>query len=133
MSAALALQAAMMAALKSDPALVALTGGRIHDGAPQGAALPYVALADAAALDWDTASEEGTEHFATLVTRSDAGGRRQALEIIGAVVAVLDEADLPLDGHRLVNLRVEAADTRRETDERTWRGRVRLRAVTERM
>lgn len=131
MSGALALQAAVMAALKADPALGALTAGRIHDGAPQGADLPHVALAEASALDWDTASEEGEEHFLIFIVRSRAGGRREVLEIAGALIAALDEAPLALDGHQLVNMRVEAADTRREADQTTWRGRVRLRAVTE--
>ncbi len=120
-----------MSALKGDPSLDALTGGRIHDGAPQGAGFPHVALGDTSSLDWDTASEEGAEHFATLLVWSRAGGRREVLEIQGAIVAVLDEADLDLGGHRLVNMRVEGTDARRESDGRTWRGRVRLRAVTE--
>lgn len=132
MSAALALQAAVIAELKGDGALTGLLGGpHVHDGAPQGAGFPHVALGDVTSLDWDAGEEAGEEHSMTLLVRSRAGGRRQVLEITGAIVAALDEAPLPLDGHRLVNCRIEATDTRRERDGKTWRGRVRLRAVTE--
>lgn len=131
MSAELALQIAIIDALKADQAVSALTGGRIYDGAPQGATLPCLALGETQTRNWDTASEPGTEHLLTLVVRSRAGGRREALEIAGAAIAVLDEAALALDGHRLVNLRVTASEASRAADHRSWRARIRLRAVTE--
>lgn len=132
MTAALALQEALIAALRTDAGVTALVGAGIHDGAPKNAGFPHVALGEVVSRDWDTASDEGAEHFVTLMVWSRASGRREVLVIIGAMMAVLDEADLNLNGHRLVNLSVVASDTRREADGRTWRGRLRLRAVTER-
>lgn len=131
MSAALAVQAALIGALKADAGLAALVAGRVHDGAPQGAAFPHVALADLASLDLSDTGGEGAEHFATFLVWSRAGGRREALEILGAMTAALDGAALAPAGHALVTLAVERLETRREADGRTWRGLMRVRAVTE--
>lgn len=131
MSAALALQTALFAALKGDAALAALTGGRIHDAAPQGAAFPHLVLADLASIDASDSGGEGLEHFATFLVWSRSGGRRETLEILGAMTACLDGAALPLSGHHLVGLAVERTETRREADGITFRGLLRLRAVTE--
>jgi hypothetical protein len=131
MSAALALQAALFAALRSDAALAALTGGRIHDAAPQDTGFPHLALADLASVDASDSAGAGAEHFATFLVWSRAGGRRETLEILGAMSACLDGAALPLAGHHLVSLAVERTETRREPDGRTFRGLMQLRAVTE--
>ena len=132
MSAALALQSALVAALRADAPLTALLGGQaIHDGAPQGAGFPHVSLADLTSLDYGDVSGERQEHYATLLVWSRQGGRRQALEILGAVTAVLDGAPLALASHRLVNLAVERTEARRQADGATWRGLMRVRAVTE--
>ncbi len=132
MSAALALQSALIVALRADATLTALLGAEaVYDGAPQGAGFPHVALAELASLDYGDSAGERQEHYATLLVWSRAGGRRQALEIIGAITAALDGAPLTLAGHGLVNLAVERTEARREADGRTWRGLMRLRAVTE--
>lgn len=132
MSAALALQSALISALRDDAGLTALIGsGAVHDGAPQGAAFPHVALADLASLDYSDISGDRQEHYATFLAWSREGGRRQSLEILGAMTAVLDAAPLALAGHDLVNLAVERTEARRESDGRTWRGLMRVRAVTE--
>ncbi len=131
MSAALALQTAIVATLRADAPLAALVGAAIHDGAPQNAGFPHVVLADFASLPWDTATEEGEEHRATILSWSRKGGRREVHEINAALIAALDGAALGLAGHHLVDLRVEGADSRRQPDGKTWRGRVRLVAFTE--
>jgi hypothetical protein len=52
-------------------------------------------------------------------------------EIMQVLRSVLHARDLTLDGHRLVNLRHELSEARREADGETYHGIVRLRAVTE--
>ncbi|ESR22796.1 DUF3168 domain-containing protein [Lutibaculum baratangense] len=131
MSAALALQTAVIATLRADAVLAGLVGDAVHDGAPQNAGLPHVALGDFTTLPWDTASEDGEEHRATLLSWSRKGGRREIHEINAALIAALHGADLAVAGHALVDLRVTGADARREADGKTWRGRVRLVAFTE--
>ena len=131
MSAALSLQTAIVQALRADASLSALVGNAVHDGAPHNAGFPHVALAGLTTLPWDTATEEGEEHRATLLAWSRKGGRREIHLINAALIAVLDGAALSLVGHHLVDLRVEGADARRQGDRKTWRGRVRLVAFTE--
>ena len=80
--------------------------------------------------DWSTGSEDGTEHIVSLHVWSKAAGLREAETIAAAIRAALHDQPLALDDHRLVNLRHEITDTRREA-ERAIHGVVRLRAVTE--
>jgi len=49
---------------------------------------------------------------------------------MGALREALHDRPLAVTGHRLVNLRHEFSDARRETDGDTYHGIVRLRAVT---
>lgn len=127
-----ALQQAIFARLTSDSALLALLGGaRVYDDVPDRKLFPYVTFAPASARDWSTGSEAGTEHAVVLHVWSRGAGRKEALAIIEALRACLHDAALTLSGHRLVNLRHESSDVRRDTDGETFHGIVRLRAVTE--
>ena len=131
-SAGWALQQAVYAALIGDAGLLALLGGeRVYDAVPTRAEFPYVTFAQGAERDWSTGSEEGAEHILTLHVWSRGAGRKEAVEIMGQVRSVLHDAALALSGFRLVNLRHELSDARRDADGETWHGMVRLRAVTE--
>ncbi len=131
-TASFALQKAIHAALTTNAALLALLGGpRVYDDVPRGAPFPYVTFAQSTERDWSTGSEEGGEHIVTLHVWSRAAGSKEAQEIIGAVRAALHDQALALTGHRLVNLRREFSEVRRDADGETTHGLVRLRAVTE--
>jgi len=127
-----ALQQAVFARLTSDAALTALLGGaRVYDDVPVRAAFPYVTFAQGAERDWSTGNEAGAEHALVLHVWSRAGGRKELLAIMEALRVSLHDAALTLTGHRLINLRHEASEVRREGDGETYHGIVRLRAVTE--
>ena len=127
-----ALQQAVFARLTSDSALIALLGGaRVYDDVPVRAAFPYVAFAPGSARDWSAGDEAGTEHAVVLHVWSRASGRKETLAVIEALRAALHDAALSLTDHRLINLRHETSDVRRETDGETYQGIVRFRAVTE--
>jgi len=127
-----ALQQAVFARLTSDAALAALLGGaRVYDDVPVRAAFPYVTFAQGAERDWSTASDAGAEHALVLHVWSRGNGRKELLAIMEALRAALHDAALTLTGHRLINLRHEVSDVRREGDGETYHGIVRLRAVTE--
>ena len=130
-SAALALQAAIVAALLADDDLAALVGDRIHDAPPRDAAFPYVSLGLMRATDWSTATEDGAEHEVTVHVWSRERGKRACHAIMAAIRGVLHDAPLTLDGHALVNLRCVDGEVRREADGITWRGALNFRAVTE--
>lgn len=131
-SSAWSLQQAVFAALGADAALTALIGAsRIYDDVPQGTPLPYLTFGQSTARDWSTGTEEGSEHVLTLHVWSQSKGKKQAHEIMNAVRAVLHDQPLTLAGHRLVNLRHEFSESRREPDGDTIHGITRFRAVTE--
>jgi hypothetical protein len=126
------LQQAIFATLSADAALLALLGGqRVWDDVPTRADFPYVTFAQTSERDWSTGSEDGLEHVVTLHVWSRGGGRKEAHLIMGAVRAALHDAALELAGYRLVSLRHEFSEARRDADGETTHGIVRLRALTE--
>jgi hypothetical protein len=127
-----ALQKALFSALTSDGVLLSLLGGaKIFDDVPQETTLPYVTFGQTSSRDWSTGTEEGEEHVMTLHVWSEAAGRREVNAILGEVKRVIAGTSMPLAGHRLVNLRLEFAESRREPDGETYHGLARYRAVTE--
>lgn len=127
-----ALQQAIFARLTNDAGLLELLGGaRIWDDVAERGTFPYVTFAPTAVRDWSTGTETGAEHALVLHVWSRGGGRKETLAIAAALRAALHEAVPPLAGHRLINLRHEATDVRRDTDGETYQGIVRFRAVTE--
>jgi len=127
-----ALQKSVYETLAGDAGVTALLGsGRILDGAPQRSAMPYLTIGQSIVRDWSTGTEAGDEHILTLHVWSRAEGRRETHEIMQALRNALHERALALEGHRLVNLRHELSEARRESDGETYHGIVRLRAVTE--
>ena len=127
----LALQKAVVAALLADGAVGGLIADRIYDAPPRDAVFPYLTIGQTTAADWSTATEAGREHRLTLHVWSRQRGKRQCYQIMEAIEAALHDAALGLDGHALVNLRFEFADTGRDRDGITYHGVVRFRAVTE--
>ncbi len=131
-SASLALQAAIFSALTADVELTALVGApRIFDDVPPGTPYPYITFGQTSERDWSTSTEPGSEHTVTLHVWSKERGRRQAHRIGMALRSALVETPLILIGHRLINLRHEFSESRRESDGETYRALVRFRAVTE--
>ncbi len=127
-----ALQQAIYSAVTADAALNTLIGPpRLYDDVPQNAVHPYLTLGQSTTRDWSTSTEPGDEHVLTLHVWSRAGGRREAQEVMGALKTALHDRPLTLTGHRLVNLRHELSEARREPDGDTYHGLVRFRAVTE--
>lgn len=132
MNASLALQGAILASLAVDAALTALIGaGHVYDHVPHAARFPYVTLGQSTVYDWATASEEGGEHLVALHAWSKARGRKEALEILEAIIAALEAAPPQPAGHVLVYLVAERIKVRFDDDLDGYHGLVRYRAVTE--
>jgi hypothetical protein len=127
-----ALQKALHARLVADAPLLALLGAaRIYDDVPRSPTFPYITYGASVIRDWSTGSDDAHEHVVSLHVWSRGAGRKPVFEILGAVEAALDQQALTLDSHRLINLRHEFSDVRRDGDGETWHGVLRLRAVTE--
>lgn len=133
MSPDLALHKALLDHLRADAGLQALLGApaRIHDEPPEPRVCPYVVFGRAETRPWGGLEGEGVEHALTLTAVSRFDGAEEAKAIVAALRTALHGAQLPLDGHRLVNLRVTYADVFRSPDWRPIHGVLRVRAVTE--
>jgi hypothetical protein len=126
------LQKAVFAALANAAALVAALGGaKIYDDAPVHAGFPHISFGLTSVYDWSTSTESGTEQLFTLHVWSKAHAKAEALTIIEAARAVLDDAPLTLDGHHLVSLRFDFAEVRFEDDLVVYHGLLRFRALIE--
>ena len=125
-----ALQKAMVAALKADPALSALIQGRVYDQAPEGALCPYLALGRCESRPV-AAADCGVEQRLTLTVVSRFAGMEEAKAVAAAVRACLEAAALEADGVRPATLRTVFSDVFRAGDGRRTYAVVRLRAVTE--
>jgi hypothetical protein len=127
-----ALQQALYAAVTGSAPLAALIGPpRVYDDIPQGAAFPYLTLGQSTLRDWSTGTDDAEEHTLTLHVWSRAGGRREMHEVMDVLRVALHDQPLALAGHRLVNIRHEISEARRDPDGETYHGIVRFRAVTE--
>jgi hypothetical protein len=127
-----ALQQSIFATLTADATLAALLGGaNVHDDVPQASTFPYISFGHWLVRDAGTGSEDASEHVVTLHVWSQGRGKKQAHEIMDAVRTALHDQALSLTGHRLINLRHELSETRREPDGETTHGIVRYRALTE--
>ncbi|MCV0396190.1 MAG: DUF3168 domain-containing protein [Rhizobiaceae bacterium] len=126
------LQKSVFATLDGDTELSGLLGGqRVYDRVPPGSAFPYITFGRTALYDWSTGTEIGTEHIFTLQVWSKARGREETQAIMERVRALLHDRPLPMESHRLVNLRLEFAEDRQDDDLAVHRGLLRFRATVE--
>lgn len=131
-SSASELQKAVFAALEANASLLAMIGGnRIFDHVPVNTPFPYLVFGRTTVSDWSTDTEDGCEHLFTIHAWSKARGKLEVLNIMSALCQQLHEADLVLQGHRLVNLRCEFEEIRHDEDLDAYHGMARFRAVTE--
>lgn len=128
MSAALALQGALVGALWADDALLALLGGarNIFDSPPKGARPPYLVIArhDVFARDGDLAP--GFDHRLVLVAWAPEASRRPVLAMAERVATVVLEAPLAPAGLSVTHRVVERTET--AIDLRTGFARASVRA-----
>ncbi|HEX8232803.1 MAG TPA: DUF3168 domain-containing protein [Caulobacteraceae bacterium] len=129
----LALQGAVLARLKADAGVAAVLGGRAYDQPPAERIYPYLLIGRSETRPFGGTGGEGLEHALTLTVASMFGGSEEAKAVCAAVRACLHNAELGLEAHRLVNLRVTYCDVFKAADWRFTYGVARLRAVTEPM
>jgi hypothetical protein len=129
----LSLRRAILDVASADAELRALMGGalRLYDEPPRGAEPVYALFGDVKAEDWSTDLDRGHAQSVDIVIWSEKGGARTALMVADRFFAILDDAPLTLEGHRLVNLRVTELASTRDRETGLARVTLRLRAVTE--
>ena len=107
-SASLALQAAVLAALRASAPLRAKVAG-IYDEPPPGTVMPHIMLGDTREEVADTKSDAGRYiNFDITVTARDLG-QQKAKELMALVDETLHRADLMVDGFKLIGLRLQTS------------------------
>lgn len=126
------LQKAVHAALAGDAELAELLGEvRVYDHTPANVPFPYITFGRTSVYDWDTGTERGTEQILTLHVWSKGRGKKETHGLMDAIGTRLHDAGLELEGHALVNLRLEFSDVIFDEDLAVHHGMLRFRAVTE--
>ena len=132
MTAAHALQSAILDRLRADPGLAASPlAGRIFDIPPRDAAFPHLAVDEVVTRDRSGLDAPLVEHRLTLRLFSRKGGRHEAATLAGLVAAALAGDGPALTDHRLVLLRLEATEMRPAKDRLTAEAVLRIVALTE--
>ena len=132
MIAAAALQAAIHARLIADTSVTSLLGGpKVHDRTPPDETFPYVTFGATASQDWSTGTERGDAHLITINVWSRQQGKKQVLDIAGAVISSLETFVLLPAGHRVVLLRADGVAANYDASLRGYRATVRFEALTE--
>jgi hypothetical protein len=126
-----ALRKAIRAHLFADSGFTAVLSDKLYDEAPRGMEPPYALFADAQWRDWSADLSPGAEQFFTIGVTSTMRGLSEALELAQRIVGLLNEAPLFLQDHRLIDLRFQSMETRRDQNGRFARVNLRFRATTE--
>ncbi|WP_245416109.1 DUF3168 domain-containing protein [Microvirga sp. 17 mud 1-3] len=129
----LALRRAILDRALEDGELLSLMGGtlRLYDEPPRAAAPIYALFGDVTAKDWSTDTDRGHDQVLSIVVWGERGSARDALAAAERFSDILDDARIPLEGHRLVTLRATELTAVRDRDTQQTRATLRLRALTE--
>lgn len=126
-----ALHKAVYEALTADSALMALISG-VYDRVPEGTALPYVVFDRTESSDASSGADEAERIALGLNVYSRSGGRKQVLDIMERLHAVLHhQTPVLTGGWRAVWMRVDTARVRMLGDGMTWQGVASVSALVE--
>ena len=129
------LQAFVVAVLKADPAVTALTGQRIYDKVPANPKPPYVSLGTDDAVPDDYECIPGVIDALQIDVWDDGVGSKKRLkQVTAAIKAALHEYDGPLDlagNDALAELQVTGVRHARDPDGVSFHGVVTIEATIE--
>lgn len=132
MSALLAVERAVLDALRADVGVKAVLGSapRVFDGEAEKPAYPYLELTRHSVEDASGASAPMWRHMIDLAVTTSVGGRDEAKAAADAVRSVIDAGGLAPDGFRCVLANVSFVDVMRASTH-IWRAIVRIRLIIE--
>lgn len=130
MSASLAVQRLLVAALTADPALGELTG--VHDGVPVDAAAPYLTLGPDVVTDWSHKTGIGHEHRVQLAVWDEPGGTARVKRLAAAAEAAVRGLRGTSGGHRIAGVAFQRSLVLKDPDGWT-QGVVEFRIRTEQL
>jgi hypothetical protein len=103
MSAAMELQAALVAALRAGDGISGMVSG-VFDGPPARATFPYAVIGEGLTFDWSHKTGRGREHRLAVTIWDEAGRAARLHALISAVEAAIEALPAALPHHRIVSL-----------------------------
>lgn len=134
-SADLELQGAIIARLRSHPAVTAIVGTRTYDNPAADAQLPFIAYGEASVSRADVACVRSQEIYVTVHAWSDPDygtGFAQVKQMTDAIELALHEYPAVLPTNRLISLEHRQTRIFRDEDGATGHGVIELVAFVER-
>lgn len=133
MSAEVAVQGALMAALRGDAGVQAIfgTSARIYDDETEAPTFPFARLERHECRPAGASGGEASEHVITLAVVSRYGGLREAKAALAALRGAFDGADWSGAGRHVVLAYTAYSDVMRQFDRRAFRGVIRFRIISE--
>jgi|KBSSwiStaDraftv2_1062776.scaffolds.fasta_scaffold26272_3 hypothetical protein len=126
--AAMAVQAALVAALRDHAPFAEVVTG-IYDGAPPRAAWPYAVIGDGTARDWSHVTASGREHRIGITIWDEGNDATRLLTLMGEAETAIEAMNRNLGGHWLVSLAFLRSAVARDVAG-PWGGLVQYRART---
>jgi hypothetical protein len=112
----LSLQKAVVAILKADATMAAIVGGRIYDGVPTDAVMPYVSLGLFQMIPDSGDCLNGGEAIIQLDGWALGPATVQAKQLGAAIAYALDQSELTLEGQHFVSMQVTETQYMRDPD-----------------
>lgn len=125
----LEVQAAIVAALKTNGALPAVVGARVYDSVPTSPTFPYVTLGDCQVLPDKAECIDGAELFLQIDVWSRAVGFPESKQIAKAIVVKLDDQPLTVAGHDVVIFEHQSTQYLRDPDGLSRHAALSFRAI----
>lgn len=128
-----AVQAALLAMLRSAPAVKAVFGtpARVFDDESEAPAFPYAQLERHECLPSGASETQSHMHKISIAVLSRDGGLAAAQAALSSIRAVIEGANWAVPGRHIVLAHVIYADVMRRADRRAFRGLIRIRIVSE--
>lgn len=127
----LALQDALIIALRTSGALPPAVGKRVYDDVPATPTFPYVSLGDGQVLPDKADCVDGTEIFPQIDVWSRTVGFVECKQIARAIVAKLDDQALDVAGFRVNVFELQDTQYLRDPDGKTRHAAITFRALLE--
>jgi hypothetical protein len=106
---------------------------RLVAGETARAAFPYIRLARHEIRPRGPSGEDSPEHRISLEVFSRSGGREEGMRLTGLIGEILRQAELSPSGYRLILFFPVFSDVFLRSDGTTFRGLLRLRALSEKV
>jgi len=102
----------------------------VYDNVPQDSAYPYICFDEQLSVEADYLASRKDERSFYVSVWSNQPGKKQVLEIMGSIDALLHRKRLTLDVGNMVTCIVTRKMTQRDIDNITYQGLLTLRIIT---